>query len=160
MLNGISSLGIMVILGLAAVADYKTYEIPDRFHVAAVIWWLLFLVLQPEPVWEKLAGGLLGGFAIAGGLLILSFVMDGILGRESLGGGDIKLFFVTGLYLGVAGNLLNLMLSSVLGVVFGLWKRRLGSSEEAIPLAPAIAVSTGICLMMGEGIIGWYLSFF
>jgi len=159
-MEGLRGLGLLVILTAAAITDYRTYEIPDRLHVAGIGWWLLFLFLEPELWRTAVLRGVLGGALISGGLLLLSHVMDYILGRESLGGGDIKLFFVTGLYLGAAGNLLNLMISSVLGIVVCLAERNGDEESKAIPFAPAIAVSTGICLLAGEQLISWYLSLF
>ena len=38
-------------------------------------------------------------------MLLISLIMDKVLGKESMGGGDIKLFAVVGLYLGFAGTL-------------------------------------------------------
>ncbi len=161
MLDGIRSIGLMVILGMAAVTDYRTFEIPDWFHGAAVLWWCVFLVLEPQLRWERFLDGMAGGILVAGGLLFLSQAMDRLLGKESLGGGDIKLFFVTGLYLGAAVNLLNLMLSCILGILLGLLRRTLlHASGDAIPFAPAIAVATGICLLAGRELINWYLSLF
>lgn len=159
MLEEIRSLGLMVILALAAWTDHRRFEIPDRLPVAGIVWWFLFLVVEPEERWERFIGGILGGLLIAGGLLALSLVMDRILDKESLGGGDIKLIFVTGLFLGVEGNLLNLMLTSILGILLGVL-RRCRTSEEIIPLAPAIALSTGICMIWGQNMIEWYLSLF
>ena len=43
--------------------------------------------------------GVLTGAGLSGGMLALSLLFDRLTGKESLGGGDIKLFFVTGLYL-------------------------------------------------------------
>ena len=40
--------------------------------------------------------------------------MDRILKKESMGGGDIKLVFVTGLYLGAVNGLFSLVLAWVI----------------------------------------------
>lgn len=155
-------LGLMVILLAAARSDLKTYEIPDSVHVAAIFWWLVWLPLEGDSWTFYALGGIAGGAGIAGGLLVLSMIMDRILGKESLGGGDIKLFFVTGLYLGPAGNLFNLMLSCVLGILHGVLLMRLHpeTKQPRIPFALATAVSTCFCLLAGDAVIEWYLSLF
>ncbi len=40
--------------------------------------------------------------------------------RTSLGGGDVKLLFMVGLFLGLAGSLLNLLVACAMGLVFAL----------------------------------------
>ena len=93
--------------------------------------------------------------ALSGGILLLSLVMDKVLGRESLGGGDVKLFAVTGLYLGLLPSLFALILSCVFGLAFNL--RSLRGKGEGFPYGPWIALGTVILLFCGEGLVGWYL---
>lgn len=62
--------------------------------------------------------GLAAALVFGGGVLAVSLIMDHVLGRDSLGGGDIKLIAVTGLYLKPAGTLFAVMLSCIFGLVF------------------------------------------
>ena len=144
-----------LLLALALV-DLEIYEIPDRFLVAGIVWWAVTLpCFGKEKIMEMIGKGILGGFVIAAVLLLVSLVFDKVTGKEGLGGGDIKLFFVTGLYLGLAGNLLNLLVSCLTGLLFVVvWKR------EKIPFVPAIALSTWLCLLFGDAIVQWYFGLF
>lgn len=151
-----------ILLG-ESLTDLEIYEIPDGFHLAAVIWWCLYLPFSRQPLSVRLTEGVLGGSIIAGGLLLITMVLDRILGKESMGGADIKLFFVTGLYLGILGNLLNLIVSCIIGLFFAVLSFRSRKKKEdpsLIPFAPAIAAGTWFCLLYGEGIITWYIRFF
>ena len=67
---------------------------------------------------------------VAGGLLLLSLYMDKRMQRETLGGGDIKLLFLTGLFFGWKGNLLCLVLACVAGIVWGLAGKRRGEADS------------------------------
>ena len=96
-------------------------------------------------------------FASIAGLLLLSLYMDKRMKRETLGGGDIKLLFLTGLFFGWKGNLLCLTLACVAGIVWGLAGKRRG---EAIPWGPSIAVGAWITALAGQMFIDWYLGFF
>ena len=150
------------ILLAVALIDLESYEIPDRFHVVAILWWLIGVALLERPFLSYLLRGLVGGFAVAGGMLAISLIFDRILGRESLGGGDIKLLFVTGLYLGFAVNLLNLVISCFFGLALAAATAKARTDREdpaAIPFGPAIAASTALCLICGESIVQWYLRF-
>ena len=101
---------------------------------------------------------LVAALIFGGGLLILSLVMDRILKRDSLGGGDIKLFFVVGLYLGIAATLFSLLLACVLGLVFAFLRKRIGNSKnEQIPFGPSIAAAAAVMLLFGDPMVRWYL---
>ena len=73
----------------------------------------------------------LAGVVFGGGILGLSLILDKILGKDSLGGGDIKLFGVTGLYLGMIGTLFVVLFSAVIGLAFAAFLRLKGSGGEA-----------------------------
>lgn len=151
-----------ILLGESLV-DLDTYEIPDGFHLAALLWWCFWIPFSGKPVAVVLKEGVWGGAAIAGGMVLFTLVLDWILGKESMGGADIKLFFVTGLYLGWRGNFLNLMVSCMIGLIFAaLFFRDSGRKEEPslIPFAPSIALGTWFCLLFGDRILDWYMGFF
>ena len=79
-------------------------------------------------------------------------IQSKLTGKESLGGGDIKLFFVTGLYLrSIWEVLFFLILSCVLGIGCSLvWRK------GKIPFGPAIAAAFFLMLLFGEQLTGWY----
>ena len=84
--------------------------------------------------------------------------MDRILKRDSLGGGDIKLFFVVGIYLGIAGTLFSLLLACVLGLLFAFLRKTFGKAEgEQIPFGPSIAAAAAVMLLFGDPMIQWYM---
>lgn len=144
-----------ILLG-AAFADLEGYIIPNRFILAGIALWL---VLLP---WEKnLADGLLGGFLVGGGLLAVVLLYEKIRKVEAMGGGDLKLLFVTGLMLGWKRNLLCLLIACVLGIVWGLWMmKKSGEDAPVIPWGPSISAAAIVTLLVGEGVIAWYLRFF
>ena len=144
------------ILLACSFADLEGYIIPDRFIAAGVVLFAVTLLIEPEPLRRGL-DGLIGGVTVAGGLLLLSLYMDKRMKRETLGGGDIKLLFLTGLFFGWKGNLLCLVLACVVGIVWGLAGKRRG---EAIPWGPSIAVGAWITALAGQPFINWYLVFF
>lgn len=137
-----------------SLIDLRTYLIPDRFILAGILWWAITVPFTEEASPDQVRSGLIGGFGIGGSMLVLTLIFNRISGKESMGGGDIKLFFMTGLYLGLLGGLMNLLVSSLIGLVQGIAVRR-----EKIPFGPAISLGTMICLMTGGPVISWYLGF-
>lgn len=168
-----------ILLGLSLV-DLDTFTISNGFVVAGIVVWvasfaffgvdmrtigvgMLMLGLTGNPVLAVLIDGLVGAFAVAGVLLALSFAFDKVVGRQSLGGGDIKLLFVVGLFLGLAASVLNLIVACVVGIVFSLATQRSRRDSEdprVFPFGPSIALATWFTLVAGPSILGWYLSLF
>ena len=96
-----------------------------------------------------------GGLSIGVGMLLLSLLFDKVTGKESLGGGDIKLFFMTGLYLGPWVGLFNLILSCMIGIGFVLFM-----GQKRIPFGPALPLAAFISLLVGNDVVNWYLGLF
>ncbi|MGH1399002.1 MAG: prepilin peptidase [Alphaproteobacteria bacterium] len=69
------------------------------------------------------------------------------LKKNALGFGDVKFFAVAGLWLGVSALVPFLLLSGVLGVMFGsLWQTV--KKEKAFPFGPALIVAFFVLLLI------------
>lgn len=145
-------------LFVLALVDMESLEIPDGCLLIALAAWVVFLpfVSDLSLAHYYIACGILTGAA----MLFCSLVMDKILKKESLGGGDIKLFALLGLYLGFPRIVFLIMLSCVLGLLFvgarALLKK--GSVSEPLPFGPAVALAGYIMLLWGDSFIEWYVS--
>lgn len=146
--------GLACILMALSLVDLETYTIPDRFIVAGIIWYFGVLLFAEDGKAE-LISALAGGLSIGLGMLLLSILFDKVTGKESLGGGDIKLFFMTGLYLGPWVGLFNLILSCVIGIGFVLFM-----GQRRIPFGPAISLAAFVSLLVGSDVVNWYLGLF
>ena len=146
----------LVFLGclfLLTLTDLDAMLIPDGCHIAAVAAWLAALPFVGMSRGDILAH-VVAGVALGGGLLAISLVMDRILGRDSLGGGDIKLLAVVGLYLGPIGALFALVLACVIGL--GAHALRRGDGARAFPFGPSIALAATAMLLYGAPLVNWY----
>lgn len=146
------------VLLLCAFADLEGYIIPDRFVVSLIAVRLVFLVLTGAGKGEWV-DSLLGGFAVGGGLLLIVLAFEKIRKVEAMGGGDLKLLFATGLYLGWKGNLLCLFAACILGIVFGLAATK-GKKETAFPWGPSISAAAILAALWGNTLIEAYLGLF
>ncbi len=138
-----------------AFADLEGYIVPDRLIVAAIVARVIFLMLDPT----QLVDALLGGFAVGGGLLLVVLGYEKLRKVDAMGGGDIKLLFVTGLYLGWIKNLLCLLLACVFGIAFGIAVQK-KDENAALPWAPAIATAAIVTALIGDAVINAYLGLF
>lgn len=143
-------------LFLLTLTDLEDMTIPDGCHIVSVLAWLTALPFMPSLHWRGALLGALAALTFGGGLLLISLAMDRLLGRESLGGGDIKLFAVVGLYLGFIGSLFALLLSCVLGLALSALLRR-RDGDRAFPFGPSIALAAAAMLLYGAPLIQWYM---
>jgi leader peptidase (prepilin peptidase)/N-methyltransferase len=156
------------ILICITLTDLDDSTIPNGFIVAGIIGAFVFAAVPPIMADSSMldllfVGGrtLLCGLSVSLPLLILSLIMDRVLRRDSLGGGDIKLFFMIGLYFSWQVDLLTLIVSCVLGIVFSvLWFKGRLTTGRAFPFGPAIAVATWISMLVGPVAVTWYLGLF
>ncbi|MBP5156032.1 MAG: prepilin peptidase [Clostridia bacterium] len=138
-----------------SLVDLDSYIIPNGCLIIAALAWAAALPFDVDPL-TALWKGLLAGFVYGGGLLLISLLLDKILKKDSLGGGDIKLFAVIGLYLGFIGTLFSVIIACVLGLLFAVLRRAMKKEGEQIPFGPAIAASAALMLLFGSSLINWY----
>lgn len=144
---------VTLLLGLSLV-DLDSYIIPDGFIIAGIINWLISILFVKDKL-AYLKSGLIGGLGIGLFILLLSLIMDKVLKKESLGGGDIKLLFMVCLYLGIYQGVLLLIISSIIGLLFVTLLKK-----NKIPFGPSISIGVFIILMFGSYILNWYLGLF
>ena len=90
----LETLVLVSLLFSLSIVDGRTMEIPDGFIVCGCLVRLTGEVAEKGLQMRSIGGDVLGALAVPGVLLIVSLIMDRILGKESLGGGDIKLLFI------------------------------------------------------------------
>lgn len=137
---------LLVISGI----DLSTCLIPDSLVLVGLGGGLLFLPAGNVPWQSALLGAVLGG-----GLLLLIAVVS----RGGMGGGDVKLGVILGLFLGWQELLVALFLAVFTGALVGLLLVLLGKKgrRDAIPFAPFLALGTFGALFWGPELISWYL---
>ncbi|MBQ6401256.1 MAG: prepilin peptidase [Firmicutes bacterium] len=141
---------LLSVLFLLTLTDLDTMTIPDSCHIIAVVAWVLSAPLLMS--WPEIGLHVLAAVLFGGGVLVLSLVMDRVMGRDTLGGGDIKLLAVAGLYFGLIGTMLVLILSGIIGLLMNGFKRK-----KEFPFGPWIAVASAAVLFAGEPLINWYM---
>jgi leader peptidase (prepilin peptidase)/N-methyltransferase len=108
---------------------------------------------------ERLRSAAFGMLIFGGFLVLVAFVYP-----QGMGGGDWKLAFALGTFLGYAGGvrltLAGMFISFVLGGVIGLVLMRLTGKDRKmqIPFGPFLAGGTVIAIAAGERLLDAYLS--
>lgn len=122
---------------LAALGDLKSRRVANELVLLMLSVWVIILVpqlfIQTQLALKLLLDGLIG--ALLSGVL---FLLVYLVSRRGLGGGDVKLMTVSGLYLGASASLAAMLCGSVLAALTGivlLIVRKIGR-KDTIPLVP------------------------
>ncbi len=130
----------------AANVDLTHLILPNRLLIPMAVCWLAFALAASDPLYYLIAG-ISGALVLGIGVLLVGLILGAILHQDSIGGGDIKLFAVLGLYTGISQGLLLIICSCVIGLVFALVLRAL---RRPFPFGPAIAIAAWIVLLFGS----------
>lgn len=139
------------VFAVLSVSDILYRKLPDKVLLPAMgVMALLRLWSHPLGFQSYVAGAALG-FAL---LYVIAVLVPG-----GMGFGDVKLFAFVGLFTGLAGTVLTLMLASTLGAVVGLLLRVSGrlKAKEPIPFGPAIGVAAVLAALYGGSWIHVYM---
>ena len=139
-------------------ADLEDFLIPDRFIIAGIINRIIF-ILMGNDVLSELSRSFVSGLVLGGGTLILVVVMEKIMKKDAMGGGDIKLLFMLGIYYSLYLDLLGLLVSCIIGIIFGIIDTK-GERGKIFPFGPSICMGFFIVLLVGEPLLKWYISLF
>ena len=155
--NGFTLLSILnclmfSILIVIAVIDWRTFEIPFSLNVSIGVLAIFRIILDMS----NLLDFLIGFCAISGFLLILYFITKG----EGIGGGDIKLMAVAGLYLGWKNIILAFVIGCILGAVIHLILMKVYNKSHMLAFGPYLSMGIFITILYGDKIIDWYLKCF
>jgi leader peptidase (prepilin peptidase)/N-methyltransferase len=138
--------------------DLKTQLLPDSITLP-LLW--LGILLSFFDVFTDLASSVIG--AMAGYMILWSVyqLFKLLTGKEGMGFGDFKLLAALGAWIGYSYLPQIILVSSVVGSVFGISLLIIGKTkqQQPIPFGPYLAVAGWIALLWGETINTTYLSF-
>ena len=140
-----------------SLVDLDTQIIPDRFILIPLIARCAELLLTAGL--RGLLSGILPGIIIAGSVLILSLIMDKVLKKDTMGGGDIKLLFLIGTFLSLPACLLMVMIACVVGIFMASLLMKL-KPDTPFPFGPALSLAAIITMFVGDPILNWYVGLF
>ncbi len=158
----ISALAYAVLAAVLVAASFIDLEhmiIPDALNIFLGAVGLLFLLAGQTVSWQQA----LLGFAAGGGiLLLLGYLSVWILKKEGMGGGDIKLAAVCGLYLGFERILLSLMMAFYYAAAIVLLLLLAGRLKKGqyLPFGPFIAAGAITAALYFNEIISFYMRLF
>lgn len=127
-----------------AFQDREEHRISGDYFWIGILGRVIFLEAD-ENIVLQLGKAMIGGLGVSGILLI------GILGAEMcrkrrlMGGGDIKLICLTGVFLGWRGNWACLLLAGIFGLAYGLI-----CGKKEFPWGPCVTAGAWVVMLAGS----------
>ena len=135
-----------------AVIDGRTGEIPPGINIFILALGLVRLVFHLDG-WPEFV---IGFFAVSLPLFLILLISGG----RGIGGGDVKLMAVCGLFLGWKLVLLAFFAGCILGSVIHLLRMRISGAGKVLALGPYLAAGVFLSMLWGEQLLSWYLGTF
>ena len=142
-----SSFTLWLLLELA-IADVKYNILPDQLIILLAVCSIGFIPYK-DGVWEILSGGLIA-FVI---IFVIALMGKLCYRKNTMGGGDIKLFTAIGLICGsfgsifiLIGSYMLLALHAIFLLIYAAAKPKY-NLKKYLPMAPYIAIITAIYLI-------------
>ena len=144
-------LAVRVLLAaMAAVCSAGVFGVDAQIGDAALV--ASATMMRMIPFGLTLGDGLVGALVLGGGLLAVSIAFERLAQRPSMGGGDIKLLAVVGLFLGWERGLWCLFAACLVVFVIQIASRfregGKGIASQTFPFAPAILVGVVIASIL------------
>ncbi len=141
-------------LMLAVTAsDVKDQIVPDKVLLVFLPVILILRIFFPMTEWHL---ALLGGFAGFGFMYLLAWYGQKRFKQDALGGGDIKLYFLIGIFLEIQLVFLSLFFAALIALITG---RVFLKDMNPIPFVPFIFAGSVLAYFFGPTILDWYLGF-
>ncbi|WP_281975914.1 prepilin peptidase [Halobacillus litoralis] len=150
-------LGACLLISLAiivTVGDLKYMIIPDRLLLFFAGMFIIYRFFYPLEPWYVSVLGALTGF----GLIMLIIVVS----KGGMGGGDMKLFGILGILLGVKMTLLTFFLATIIGTIASLLLLvfKVIGRKDPFPFGPSIMLASNISYLYGYDLLNFYFETF
>lgn len=142
-------ISMMVII---TVSDIYYQEVPDVILIIFLPIMFILRIVSPIEYWYD---GIIGGILGFGFLYLIALYGKLRFKKDAMGGGDIKLYAIVGLFLGYMNVFLSLFFAAVIAIIYTSTFKK----KDYIPFVPFIFAGALLSYVFGSYIIDWYLGF-
>jgi leader peptidase (prepilin peptidase)/N-methyltransferase len=145
----LTSLALFILLGVAALIDGLYFVLPDGPLLGLAALGALIRVTDPP---GSIAAFLGAGLCAYAAFWLFARVYEKLSGRPGLGGGDVRLFAIAGLWLGGEGLVSCLLVatgSALLSAALAWRSGELARRDDPLPFGPHIALGLWLTWMFG-----------
>jgi leader peptidase (prepilin peptidase)/N-methyltransferase len=151
--------GLFWVLVVLTQIDLEYRLLPNRIvYPAFVVGWIgLAIAALVDDAPDRLIDAAIGAAIFGGFFFVVAFIYP-----AGMGGGDVKLGFVLGTFLGyfdglgvvLVGMFLAFLIGSLVGVAVMLFSER--GRKTMVPFGPFLALGTVLAVFVGRSISDWY----
>lgn len=143
-------ISFLTVLILAGRQDMRELKIADQWQLLLLGLAATACLLEPEPLFFSRAFGF---FCVSAPFLVIALAVPG-----AIGGGDIKLTAVCGLFLGWKAAVVSAAAGIVLGGAWGLCMLALGKlgRKEHFPMGPFLCMGMAFGIYGGNPVFEWF----
>lgn len=163
----ISLFAILLLYAFIAIEeiDRKYLIIPDSIVIFIALISIIETIVYKDGVYgydNYISKLIMLGISIIFALLII--LIEKLLKREVMGGGDLKLIAAVGIFLGYQMTLFGIAIASIIGVIIELGFKKLLKREKdekgssILPFGPYLIIGFLISLLFSHYFFSWYLS--
>ncbi len=132
-----------------SVIDFRTMEIPLGINAFILVLGVLRVITDVSHWYEYLIGAVL----VSGILELIVVLSHG----KAMGGGDVKLMAVAGLFLGWQGILLAFMLGCIIGAICHVIRMKFFGAGKVLAFGPYLSIGIFIAMLWGKTMIQIYM---
>lgn len=148
----VSFISLMTII---TVSDLYYKVVPDIILLVFLPIILTLRIISDAMPWHV---GIIGGIVAFIFMYVIALYGKMRFKTVALGGGDIKLYFLIGIFLGYNLVFLSLFFAALSGIVASIFIRN--RKDKYIPFVPFIYFGSMMAYFFGQQIIDWYVSLF
>lgn len=132
-----------------SLIDFKTYEIPVEFQYVIFVLAVCRTILD-RANWSE---HVIGFFAVSVVLYLMYVISKG----AAIGGGDVKLMAVCGLFVGWKLIIFAFLLGCIVGSVVHIIRMKLSGESHVLAMGPYLSIGVFVAALWGNQILTWYL---
>lgn len=136
------------------VSDIEHRLVPNSIMLAFLPFLLALRMTETFIPWYMSLLGALAGFLF---MVLVAWYGKKRFKQEAMGGGDIKLYALVGLFLGIELVFLSLFFAAVTALLTG---RTLLRNMNPIPFVPFIFAGSVLAYVFGPTLLEWYMGLF
>lgn len=144
------------VLIVITVIDWRTFEIPLGTNIFIFVLGLIKLFINLFNDGGTWLEYVIGFFVVSIPLAIIYYVSKG----RAIGGGDVKLMAVAGLFLGWKLALVALIAGCLYGSVIHIARMKVSGEGKQLAMGPYLSAGIVTALWFGQYIVEWYSGFF
>lgn len=144
---------LITVLLIETMMDIRSHQVIDIVWIVGILVVIIIRIIQ-----SVFLTYLISSLALFAIMISLALLGKMVFKKDSLGGGDIKLYLFIGFLLSFPEGILSILLAAIFGLIYAMIFKIKSGKEMAF--VPMISLAVLICYFYGTEIINAYFNLF